>query len=354
MVSQIDVVIPCYNYARFLRRCVNSVLSQSAVNVRVLVIDDCSTDNTPEVGRVLAARDSRISYRRHEVNLGHIATYNEGLLEWANAEYSLLLSADDWLAHGALKRITDLMNQYPDVGMAYGMAEVRTDEQEARTMPKPVPNDFRVLTGTEFLEQCFEQSYCLISAPTAVVRTRVQQRVGGYCADLPHSGDVEMWMRFGFVSSIGVLRAVQAYYRWHGSNMGSKYYSQRIGDQREFAQACSHSLQRWGGDHPRSAHWRERILSKLANESFWEGSKALDRGDATECEAWIDFARQCSPAIEDTAAWRRMRVKQAIGAGVWRSVSPILNAMRGIPATSQSDPGAAPFRAGQLVGWWPG
>jgi glycosyltransferase involved in cell wall biosynthesis len=96
-VSAVDVVIPCSNYARFLERCVSSVLEQPGVDVRVLIIDDTSKDDSEAVGRKLAAADSRVEFRRHEVNKGHIATYNEGLLGWASAEYCLLLSADDVL-----------------------------------------------------------------------------------------------------------------------------------------------------------------------------------------------------------------------------------------------------------------
>src|SRR5208337_1578043 len=87
VVSTVDVVIPCYNYARYLRRCVQSVLSQSGVDVRVLVIDDASSDDTPQVGNDLAGSDSRVEFRRHEVNRGHIATYNEGLIGWSTAKY---------------------------------------------------------------------------------------------------------------------------------------------------------------------------------------------------------------------------------------------------------------------------
>src|SRR6185437_3108423 len=100
------VVIPCYNYGRYLRECVHSVLSQAGADVRVLILDDCSRDATPEIGAALAAEDSRVEYRRHAVNRGHIATYNEGLIGWAAAEYCMLLSADDLLTPSALSRAT--------------------------------------------------------------------------------------------------------------------------------------------------------------------------------------------------------------------------------------------------------
>src|SRR4051794_4607901 len=128
-MSRVDVVIPCYNYGRFLRDCVASVLGQAGVDVRVLVIDDCSKDDTPAVGAVLAAADARVEFRRHAVNRGHIATYNEGLLEWAAGDYALLLSADDLLIPGALARAAALMDAHPEVGMTYGW-EIKTPHPE--------------------------------------------------------------------------------------------------------------------------------------------------------------------------------------------------------------------------------
>src|SRR5262249_2335677 len=76
-MASVDVIVPCYNYGRFLEECVRSVLNQDGVDVKVLIIDDASSDNTPEVGRALAAADPRVEYRRHAANQGHIATYNE-------------------------------------------------------------------------------------------------------------------------------------------------------------------------------------------------------------------------------------------------------------------------------------
>src|SRR3981081_197694 len=60
ILATVDVVIPCYNYARYLRACVQTVLSQPGVNVRVLVIDDASTDETAEIGRELEAANSAV------------------------------------------------------------------------------------------------------------------------------------------------------------------------------------------------------------------------------------------------------------------------------------------------------
>ena len=352
-MNRVDVVVPCYNYGRFLHQSVGSVLSQEGVDVRVLVIDDCSPDDTPQVGKHLAAIDPRVEYRRHEVNRGHIASYNEGLLEWASAEYSLLLSADDMLAPGALARATDLMERHPDIGMTYGMTQVIIGEQVPTFSTASASTEYRIVAGSRFLQECFENAYCLVATPSAVVRTAVQQEVGGYCAHLPHSGDVEMWMRFGFHGSIGVLRAVQAYYRWHGSNMSSTYYDQCIGDQLEFWQACKYALERWGARHPQSRLWWNSISQRLGEEGFWSASRALDRGETRQCRAWLEFAEKVHPDIRFSGMWWRLWAKRFLGHTLWRKLQPVLDKVRGIREASSTPLETVLFRSGDEVGWWP-
>jgi glycosyltransferase involved in cell wall biosynthesis len=96
-MTRVDVAIPCYNYGKYLEYCVGTILSQRDVDVRVLIIDDCSPDDTARVAERLVASDSRVSYTKNERNLGLVGTANRGVIEWATAPYTLLLSADDAL-----------------------------------------------------------------------------------------------------------------------------------------------------------------------------------------------------------------------------------------------------------------
>ena len=89
-MATVDIVIPCYNYGRFLEGCVNSVLSQSISDIRVLIIDDASSDGSQAIGEALAASDARVSFISHPKNRGHIKTYNEGI-DWLELDYFLLL-----------------------------------------------------------------------------------------------------------------------------------------------------------------------------------------------------------------------------------------------------------------------
>jgi glycosyltransferase involved in cell wall biosynthesis len=62
-LDRVDVIIPCYNYSCFLYHCVNSVLNQAGVDVRVLVIDDASPDNTAEIAAALARENPKYPTR---------------------------------------------------------------------------------------------------------------------------------------------------------------------------------------------------------------------------------------------------------------------------------------------------
>src|SRR4051794_21194045 len=120
-MASFSVVIPCYRYGHFLEEAVSSVLDdQDGVDVRALIIDDASPDDSAEVAQKIAGRDNRVEVVVHEANKGHLATYNEGLLEWADGDYSVLLSADDRLTPGALRRAGDLLDKHPDVAFAFG------------------------------------------------------------------------------------------------------------------------------------------------------------------------------------------------------------------------------------------
>ena len=347
-MSAVDVVIPCYNYARFLRRSVESVLNQEGVAVRVLIIDDTSSDDTPEVARLLA-QDSRVEVRRHAVNQGHIKTYNEGLMGWASAKYSLLLSADDALANGALLRATRLMDENPDVGMHYGMAQLIHEDAEPVHIDAQVKDEHQIIAGPAFLKHVCSVGN-VVPTPTAVVRTALQQKLGGYRADLPHTGDMEMWMRFAANGSVGVSRSVQAYYRLHSANMSSKYYAAIISDRREQLQAASEVHAKWGRSIAGFDTWLSDMARRLGHEALWIASESFDRGDMNSCQLGLECARALYPSISSSGAAWKFRLKRLLGASTWKTVKPLINRLRGL----EGDAAIAPIRpTGDLTGWWP-
>ena len=312
IVSTIDVVIPCYNYGRYLSRCIESVLSQAGVDVRILIIDDASPDNTPEIGESLAASDNRIEFRRHKDNKGHIATYNEGLIDWSTADYVALLSADDMLAPGSLRRATRIMEDDDDIGMVYGRTIHFVDEKELPTIREGKWRHTK-FAGAEWVEGRCRAGYNVITSPEVVVRGSIQRAVGGYRKELPHAGDLEMWLRIAAVSDVAYVREVpQAFYRVHPKSMmrtvyrGSFFDLQQRRDAFEaFFRHCREYLDE--GE-------RLRCLANrtLAREALWDACRSYDRNQVQESRAdeLVEFAlKTCADAksLPEYAALLRRR-----------------------------------------------
>jgi len=314
-MSTVDVIIPCYNYAHYLRGCVHSVLSQTGVSIRVLVIDDASSDNTVLVGRELAASDSRVEFRRHEVNKGHIATYNEGLLDWSVAQYVVLLSADDLLAPGSLSRAARIMDADESIGLVYGRSIYF--ENDAEILPITGHEcGYTRWSGIEWLEGRCRDGNNVISSPEVVVRGDIQRTVGGYRPELPHAGDLEMWLRIAAVSNIAYVRGVpQAYYRVHATSMLRTNYGNKLVDLQQRKAAFDAFFQR----HQHIVEGIDRLNDlanrALAREALWEACRAYDRNQVEETGAdeLVRFAMVAYPAAASLPEYGGLRRRQYLG-----------------------------------------
>jgi glycosyltransferase involved in cell wall biosynthesis len=331
-MSRVDVVVPCYKYAHYLKGCVTSILRQDGVEVRVLVIDDCSPDDTPAVAAQLVAENpERVEYRRHAFNQGHIATYNEGLLGWASGEYCLLLSADDMLLPGALRRATRFMDVRPDVVFTYGK-EVR-DASATGAHDDPARDvAAKQMVGPDFVEATCRRGENMVSTPTAVVRTIVQHAVGGYRKELPHAGDMEMWLRCAAHGAVGFIDQPQAFYRVHDENMSKAYYASRISDLRQQCAAFHSFFAEYGATFPEAPRLRRLAERNVAQRAFWSASYFFDEGHTAACRECLDYARELSPGICRSASWWRLAAKRAVGRDVWSLLQPIVERLRGTPA----------------------
>ena len=324
-MTSVSVVIPCYNYGQFLGDAITSVLDdQESVDVRVLIIDDASRDGSAEVARKIAARDPRVEVAVHATNRGHIATYNEGLLDWADGDYCVLMSADDRLTPGALQRAIDFLDAHPSVGFVYGNVlwfRDGTPLPSARTSGR----GWSVWSGRRWLERRFRQGQTGISSPEVVVRTSLQKRVGGYDARLPHLGDTEMWMRLAAHADVGYLRGVdQAYYRKHSKNMSSAY--DPLMTLRQYRLAYEAVLDRCGDRLPDATRLSDLVHRKLAGEALMTAARAYDQGRTRETPVGelVAFAFDCWPEARTLPTYRALQLRQSIGPRLMPYLQPLV------------------------------
>lgn len=282
-MSRIDIAVTCYNYGRFLRQSVESILNQSHAQCRVLIIDDASGDETPAVSAALAREDKRVQLLRHPVNLGHIATYNEAI-HLAEGDYLLLLSADDFLLPGALARAVAVLDRESEVGLLIGQS-IRNESGKSDGQAAPTRN-VGLLDPAGFIWDLVLENR--VATATAIVRTTVQKQLGGYLAELPHSGDLEMWLRFALQSRIACLDAVQAVYRRHEANMSHAYSG--LGDFEQRRAAIARHLGQIRALQGKGPSLERRIRLRLLRLSLFWAAYAVREGQLTRASSLLASA----------------------------------------------------------------
>lgn len=308
--GSVTVMVPCYRYGRFLPDVVGSALAQEGVDVDVLIVDDASPDDSAEVAGRLAAADPRVHVLRHEVNKGHIATYNDGLA-LATGEFVTLVSADDVLAPGALQRAVQLMRAFPSVGMVYGLPISFTDE-----LPEPAPacETWTVWGGRTWLRTAAVRGRSFVLSPEVVMRTAALREVGLYNPDLPHSADLELWLRTALRWDVGRVNGPpQAFYRTHGDNMHLTEYAGAVVDlvhrERAFRFLAAPEAPR---THVTAAWCHRRARVALAREALVLASRALAAGAAPqEVEELLHLAQEWSSTSRGRARLHAVLAQQA-------------------------------------------
>lgn len=288
-MAKVDIFVPCYNYGRFLPACVGSILGQSIADLRVLIIDDASSDDTHAVATRLAEADPRVAIISHEHNWGHIRTYNEGI-EWACAEYVMLLSADDLLAPSALERATAILDAHPDVVLTHGDCIDWMDD-----LPFPEINSKRGYTWTrqDLIRESCAAGKNLVKTPTVIARTSVQKAVGGYRPNLPHTGDMEMWLRLAANGSVARIHSVQAVYRLHSTNMSHSYCR----DYCQLKDAFDSFFAEYADRFSDSRSLRQQADHAVAETAFWTGMAELSRGRFDSGRRLLRFAIDLRPRL---------------------------------------------------------
>jgi glycosyltransferase involved in cell wall biosynthesis len=194
MVPLVSVIIPTYNRAGLVLEAVASVAAQTFRDFEILVVDDGSTDATPEV---LASLEG-VRVLRHACRRGVAAARNLGAVE-ALGEWLAFLDSDDlWLPEKLAWQMAYLADQP-------GLLLCQTDETWVRggvRVNKPVSH--RKVAGNIFL---LSLQRCMVSPSAVVLHRRLLSDHGGFDEKLPAAEDYDLWLRLTWRHEVGLVEA---------------------------------------------------------------------------------------------------------------------------------------------------
>lgn len=193
-MSQVSVIMPSYNHARYVGMAIDSVLRQSLQDVELIVIDDGSTDGTQDLLRGI--KDERVRCVFRERNVGASQGSNEGLA-MARSPFVAMISSDDLFAPSKLERQLAEFSAGGDVTAVF-------------CVPRLIDGSGRAIAaGTHYLQQVFTAGRWsraemlrqlffggnFLCHPSVMVRRETYERVGSYDVRMSSLGDLDMWMR---------------------------------------------------------------------------------------------------------------------------------------------------------------
>ncbi len=256
-----SVIIPTYNRLPFVRKAVESVLTQTWKDWELLVIDDGSTDGTPQWIRTLT--DPRVVYRWQE-NQGVSMARNTGL-RLAKGEWVAFLDSDDRFTPRKLERVRAAIETYPDIRV------VHTEERWYRQGRLLNPKKKHQKPDGEVYHRAVQ--LCCISISTAVVHREVFDRVGVFDPALPACEDYDFWLR---VTQRYPVKLIPEYLTIKDGGRPDQLSAQPCLDQYRI-QALRRMLSS-GSLTPRQREWTLAALQRKAR-IFVEGARKRGRMD---------------------------------------------------------------------------
>jgi GT2 family glycosyltransferase len=261
----VSVIIPAFNQGQFLATAIDSVLAQTHGDVEVVVVDDGSTDETPDV--LAAYAGSRQVRVVRQANAGVGAARNAGFAA-SSGSLVCFLDADDYYHADRLAHQVGRFAGASEIGFGY-CDIVRVDAEGTVADDYEVQRARTVLAGDIF-ESLLAGGY--FPPHTVILRREVFERSGGFDAELGGHADLDLWLR---LSGAGVradfLPEKLAYYRVHADSMsrdqGHMRHTRRLALEKavrahpERAAAALSALQDLGHDLHTANRWLQSRLS---------------------------------------------------------------------------------------------
>lgn len=210
---KVTVCIPTYNYGNYIAETIDSILSQKYADFELLIIDDCSKDQTAQVVESYAKKDPRIRFIINKVNLGMVENWNECLSQ-AKGEYIKFVFGDDLLASpDALGSMVTLLDSDKTISL---VSSSRYFIDQSSQVIK-IESNFETgnLAGTDVINRCLEYQKNLIGEPSVVLFRRCQAG-RGFNTIYKQVVDLEMWFYLLEQGSFAYINEPLCSFRIHG------------------------------------------------------------------------------------------------------------------------------------------
>lgn len=202
---KVSIILPVYNGSQFLAESIESCIKQTYTNWELIIVNDCSTDNSLQIAEEYAGEDNRIRVVNNQINKKLPASLNEGF-KFATGKYYTWTSHDNRFHVDFLKVYVEYLESHPDTGFLTGTYQMMDEAGKLLdivSLPDP-------------------QKYMPLFNPVAyafMYRADVAQKVGKYDESLFLVEDYEYWVRLWLHTKVERVEECLYYTRVHGGTL---------------------------------------------------------------------------------------------------------------------------------------
>lgn len=203
----VSIIVASYNHEKYITECVESIMQQTYPNIELIVVDDCSTDNTQEILKNLQSQYN-FKLMINKVNIGVSGTRNRGIKN-SSGKYLGGCASDDFLDYEKIQQQVEYLEHNQDYALCYGREGAVKDKKIIYRKNK------NYKSGDIFSDLLLQRFW--IPAGTVLMKREIFDRVGGYDEKLKIE-DYDLWLRIASEFKFVYLDKQMYYYRLHGNN----------------------------------------------------------------------------------------------------------------------------------------
>jgi glycosyltransferase involved in cell wall biosynthesis len=200
--------------SKYIDESINSIKKQTFINWELVIIDDCSGDNTYEIAKKHSCNNIRVYKADH--HYGKIGVLkNECISKFiGNHEYICHVGSDDFIPNNCLEIFVDYMDKHPEIGACCGNFICFNDQGQQWTLP-------HVANSGDYDPNTLLRYMCVF--PQRFFRKSVIDKVGGYSNSLSSAVDFDVCLKIDEISTIHRIKEpITYYYRQHSNQVSTK------------------------------------------------------------------------------------------------------------------------------------
>lgn len=225
----VSIICLAFNHEKFVVETLNSVMQQNYQPIELIIVDDCSTDNTKLVINNWLSTHPEVQFIVNEINKGNTKSFNNAL-KFAKGEYIIDLAADDLIVpNGVQLQVNAFQNsKFKNLGVVYGNAEIINEDGSFNSFYFPVNENGKVIakraTGDIYSSVLSTgDSICSVSA---LIKKSVFDFLDGYDETLDYE-DLDSWIRASREYEFDFIDKVLVKKRTVTNSLGSNFYKKK-------------------------------------------------------------------------------------------------------------------------------